>query len=79
MSRVEFFRYATPSIELAVIILAAIGLDDLISQRVSMRRLMVTTAAALGLVVAAAFGAKSLVHQLGATNGHSHFSAGAVL
>ena len=79
MSRVEFFRYATSSIELAVIILAAIGLEDLISRRISMRRLMITTAAALGLVAAAASGAQSLVHQLGATNGHSNFSKGSVL
>jgi membrane protein YfhO len=79
MSKVEFFRYATSSIELAVIILAALGLDDLISRRVSMRRLIVTTVVSLGLVAIAALGAESLVHELGATNTHSRFSKGSVL
>jgi Bacterial membrane protein YfhO len=79
MSKVEFFRYAPSSIELAVIILAGFGLDDLISRRVSRRRLAITTVVALGLVAVAALGAKPLVHQLGSTNTHSRFSKGSVL
>ena len=79
MSRVAFFRYATSSIELAVIILAGLGLDDLISKRVRQRRLIITTGVALGLVAIAALAAAPLVHQLGATNAHSRFSNGSAL
>lgn len=79
MSKVDFYRYGASSIELAVIILAALGVDDLISKRVSLRRLIITTVVALGLVAVAALGAETLVHQLGATNTHSRFSKGSVL
>jgi Bacterial membrane protein YfhO len=64
MSRVAFFRYATASLELSVIVLAALGIDDLARARDWRRRLLVAAGAGLVLVAAAAIGAQSLIGQL---------------
>ena len=69
MSRVAFFRYAPPSLELAVIVLAALGLDDLL-RRPADRRLVWGAAVALALVAAAAIGAQTLISQLEARFHH---------
>ncbi len=64
MSRVAFFRYATASLELAVILLAALGIDDLARAPDWRRRLLLAAGAGLVLVAAAAIGAQSLIGQL---------------
>jgi hypothetical protein len=64
MSRVAFFRYATASLELPVIVLAALGIDEL-GRRAGWRRALLLAAVAAGaLVAAAALGAQSLIGQL---------------
>ena len=72
MSRVAFYRYAFPSLELAVVILAALGLDDVVSQSRSRGRVAFAAALTLVLVVVAIYGAIPLDHQLG--SGHSLYA-----
>jgi hypothetical protein len=64
MSRVWFYRYATSSVELSVIVLAALGLDDLVRNPGSRRRLAWAAAAALVVVAGAAIGAQPLISRL---------------
>jgi hypothetical protein len=64
MSRVWFYRYATSSLELSVIVLAALGLDDLVRNPGSRRRLAWAAAAALVVVAGAAIGAQPLIGRL---------------
>ena len=47
MSRVAFFRYGAPALEMAVIVLAALGLDGLLANRIPRRRVLGVTAGAL--------------------------------
>jgi Bacterial membrane protein YfhO len=71
MSRVAFFRYATASLEFSVIVLAALGIDDLARAPAESRRRLLTAAlAALVLVAAAAIGAQSLIGRLEPRFGH---------
>lgn len=63
MSHVAFYRYAFPSLELAVTILAAIGLDGLAKRALPRRRLAMVAAGVLALVVAAALAARPLAQQ----------------
>ena len=79
MGRVAFFRYATPSLELAVVILAALGLDDLARAPRSRRRLLLGGLAALVVVTAAAVGARPLAHQLGGGFGHRPYYMASVV
>lgn len=65
MSKVEVFRYGTPALELSVIVLAALGLDDLARVPEHRRRLLWGALATAGLLVAAALAARSVVHGLG--------------
>lgn len=66
MSRVLFPRYSFSSVELAVVVLAALGLHDLLSgTSESRRRLIWVTAASLAVVVIAAIGAGPLADRLG--------------
>ena len=58
-----FFRYGAPALEMAVIVLAALGLDGLLANSIARRRVLGVTAAALVIVVVAAIGATPLVHQ----------------
>jgi hypothetical protein len=64
MSRVVFARYATPSLELAVIVLAALGIDDLVREPGSRRRLLIAAGGGLAIVVAAAIGSQPVIGQL---------------
>jgi hypothetical protein len=64
MSRVAFFRYATSSVELSVVVLAALGLDDLARDPGSRRRLAWAAAASLLVIAAAAIGAQPLIGRL---------------
>jgi hypothetical protein len=62
MSHVAFYRYGFSSVELAVTILAAIGVDELARGAVSRRRLAAVTGAMLVVVAVAAIGARPLPH-----------------
>jgi hypothetical protein len=78
MSRVAFFRYAPPSLELAVVILAALGLDDLARRGAARQRLAYAALAALAVVAAAAIGARPLANQLGSVFSHRPYYAASV-
>ena len=78
MSRVAFFRYATASLELPVVILAALGIDGLARAPDSRRRLAWVATASLAVVVLAAIAARPLAHQLGSTFSHRPYFKGAV-
>ena len=78
MSRVAFFRYGAPALEMAVIVLAALGLDGLLANSIPRRRALGVTAAALVIVVVAPIGAVPLVHQF-TDPSHRFYSKGSVL
>jgi hypothetical protein len=78
MSDVLFYRYAFATLELSVIVLAALGLDDLIRAPLPRRRLALGALAALALVAAAAIGARPLAGQLGSVFADRPYYAGAV-
>jgi hypothetical protein len=63
MSNVAFFRYATPALELPVIVLAAVGLDGLVAKKIAGRRVLAVTVCALLVVGAAAIEASRVVHD----------------
>jgi Bacterial membrane protein YfhO len=63
MSHVAFYRYGFPSVELALIVLAAIGLDEIASGAVSRLRLAAVAGLTLAAVAVAAVGARSLPHH----------------
>jgi hypothetical protein len=65
MSRVAFFRYGTPALEFAVIVLAALGLDALMEAPVRRGRAVWAAVATLVVIALAAVGARPLAHQLG--------------
>ncbi len=65
MSQVFFSRYAFASLELAVVVLVALGLDDLARAPAARRRLVGAGLVSLGLVAVAAIGARPLGDQLG--------------
>ena len=66
-----FYRYAPASWELAVIVLAAFGLDDLVAQRVARRVLLIVAGALLLAVCGAGIGALHLVRYVaGAPHNH---------
>jgi hypothetical protein len=79
MSRVIFSRYAFPSVELAVIILAALGLDALVTSPASRRRMLVAAGASLGLVALAAIVARPLAEEAGVAFSHRPYFPAAVL
>ena len=64
MSQVAFFRYAPPSLEFAVAVLAAFGLDALAHDANARRTLAIATLATLAVFVVAAVGARSLADRL---------------
>src|SRR5204862_818137 len=64
MSHVAFYRYGFPSVELAVTILAAIGLEELARASVSHRRLAALTSIVLVAVALAALGGRPLAPPL---------------
>jgi hypothetical protein len=65
MAKIQFYRYGTAALELPIIILAALGLDDLARVPAHRRRLLWAALGAVTLVVGAAFGARPLVHAFG--------------
>jgi hypothetical protein len=69
IDRVAFFRYGTPALEFVVIVLAALGLDDLVRVPEHRRRAAWGALAMLVLIAVAALGARSLADQAGASSG----------
>ncbi len=61
MGRIQFYRYATAALELPVIVLAAIGVDDLIRAMGPRRRLAAGTLGAAVAVAAAAVAAGPVI------------------
>src|SRR3954451_18591395 len=76
MSRVAFYRYGMPALELAVIVLAAIGLDEVARGRVPHRRLAGVTSIMVAAVAVAAVGARPLAGQLGGGFSDHRYLAG---
>jgi hypothetical protein len=78
VSHVAFYRYGFPSVELAVTLLAALGLNELANAHVSRRRVAVITAGVLAPVALAAVGALPLAHKLrGGFNAHRYVAGSA--
>jgi hypothetical protein len=65
MSRTAFYRYGYPAVELAVVVLASLGLDRLGTGRIPRRHVLSTTSAALVLVVLALAEALPHARRLG--------------
>jgi hypothetical protein len=78
MSRVAFFRYADPALELAVVVLAALGMNALASKAEPRGRLLAVTLVSLAVVAAATIGAVPLAHRV-AASAHRVYSRGSVL
>jgi len=78
MSHVAFYRYADPTLELAVIILAALGMDSLTTKPAQGWRLAAVTAVSLAVVAAATVGAVPLAHKIAAAS-HRAYSRGSVI
>jgi hypothetical protein len=66
MSKIAFFRYGTPALELAVIVLAALGLDDLARVPEHRRRLLWGGLGAVAVVLATGLAALPVVRNLSA-------------
>lgn len=66
MSSVEFSRYAWPTVELAVVVLAGLGLDAVAKARPSRRVVAASACGCLAIVAIAAVGASALVGRLSA-------------
>ena len=64
MSKVQFFRYATAALELPVIVLAALGLDDLTRDPAHRRRLMAGAVLAMAAVGGTALAARPVLDSL---------------
>jgi hypothetical protein len=73
MSRIQFYRYGTAALELPVILLAALGLDDLARVPTHWRRLLLGVLAVSAALTAAAFAARPIVNSLGTEFDHNTF------
>ncbi len=78
MSRVFFERYGFASLEFAVVVLAALGIDDLIRAPAHRRRLWWSAGGMLVVVGAAFLNARPLTQQLGARFASRPYLAAAV-
>lgn len=79
MSRVAFYRYAFPSLEFAVVVLAALGLDRLAGMRPPPRRIAWTASASLALVAVAAAEAQPYARRLGSGSGQIRYLEASVI
>ena len=70
MAHIAFFRYATPALELALVILAALGIDDVLTVPEHRRRAVWAGLAMLVIVALGAIGARTLADDLG-----SHYAS----
>jgi hypothetical protein len=73
MSRIQFYRYATAALELPVIVLAAIGVDDMITSPEHRRRMLWAGPAVIVVVLVGARFAQPTVHALGTGLHHRAF------
>lgn len=64
MANVAFLRYSDPTLELAVVVLAAFGIDATIRQSVPLRRILAVALVSGATVAAATIGAASLAQKL---------------
>ena len=78
MANIAFYRYATSTLEFAVIVLAALGLNDLVQVPEHRRRLAWTTLGGLAVIGLGAVKAHSLTSQLGSHFASRHYFAIAV-
>jgi hypothetical protein len=69
MSRVHFYRFAFTSVEFAVIVLAALGLDAIIKSPRADRRVLAAVAMSLSAVALAVIGARPLAEEAGVAFG----------
>lgn len=79
MARVQFFRFSAPGLELAVVILAAIGLDDLARRAWRRRGLLALALGSVAVLIASTLGALSLSRQLGSAHHRALYLAASVL
>jgi hypothetical protein len=79
MSKIQFYRYGTAALELPVIVLAALGLDDIIRRGAHWRRLVPATLGVGVVVAAAAIGARPVVRSLGTQFDHDAWFRASVL
>jgi hypothetical protein len=71
MKNVAFFRYADPSWEFAIIVLAALGVDDIVRRLVRRWWILLCTLLCLGLVLLSDREAQPLLHDIqGASEQH---------
>ena len=63
MNSVAFYRYMSPSLSMAVVVLAGLAIDDMVSGKVSKRRLAIGAACTSGLLVIAALVARNPVQD----------------
>ena len=73
ISQIQFYRYGTAALELPVILLAALGLDDLARVPAHRRRLVWGAVGGVALIGVAALGARPIVHALGSGFPHGTF------
>jgi hypothetical protein len=73
MSRVAFYRYGFPTLELAVVVLAALGLDRLATARLPRRNVLWTAGTASALVALAAAEALPYARRLGSGSGQIRY------
>ena len=78
MSHVAFYRYADPTLELAVVVLAALGMDSLTTKPVPGRRLVAVAAVSLAVIAAATVGAVPLAHKI-VSGTHRAYSRGSFI
>jgi len=74
MGKLQFYRYATATLELPVIVLAAVGLDDLTRVAARRRRVAVTALAAAAAIAVAAIAAQPVISSfVKPVKGHEAF------
>jgi hypothetical protein len=79
ISRVAFYRYAFPSLEVAVVILAALGLDSVARGLHTRRRVLWIGLASFVLVAVAALAASRVSHEVeSGLSPHSYFGVSAI-
>ena len=78
MAQVAFYRYGSASVEFAVVVLAALGLEAAARSRPSKRRLAVAALGVLGLVALASLGARPLAGRLGGGYSVDRYLVGSV-
>jgi hypothetical protein len=78
MSHVAFYRYSDPALELAVIVLAALGMDSLTDRPAPAWGLVAVAGVSLAVVAAATIGAVPLAHKVAAA-AHRAYSSGSFI